>query len=308
MKRILLLSLLFSAAQLAAFENDECCDENVSCFSDCLTLPCGTFHVQLKAGVAPGMFTHKTPSYVSAPIQQLIDLTTLEALPEGQCQFNNGLTSPERRTVNDMPKFSDFYKTPWIIGFEFGYSVCDNFMAYLEVAYRQAKNSCFCKKEDIGTITTFCCDKFKQISAYIGWRLYTNRFLCETTSLFAGTKFGYSHRTSTKCVNITKVEKNFYNARIGQVISDGGVPTFDSDNVISGGVHIGFDVCIWDCLSFIFTFELVPTCERKTAKSTALNPNVNGEFINAFGITDFQLGHTGVEIAFPITFGLAWRF
>ena len=242
---------------------------------------CGAVNFEIKAGVAPKIWTDRdrflgVAPQVAAPRGPFVDLVRI-------------------------PRFNCLHKLPWTVGFRLGWMGACNTEVFFEFDYTQADSRNFTFTVPLtgtlsDTVTVCGGNKFKEFAGYLGTRYYLDRWFCNTTAWFVGSKLGVSHHRE-RCTSFTSETPNI------PTFASPTFTIFDKYTSVSGGIHTGFDVRLWCGFSFVFTAEVVATCGPKGNQNTVFNPPVPG-----LGITNWSIGSVGTEVTFPVTFGLAYSF
>lgn len=259
-------------------------DDGACCKTDCCQsygcsceplVPCA-WDVQLQAGVAPIIWTHR-------------DL--IRAL---DCSLQ-----PAEPLVNlvQFPRFSKLFKVPWTVGGQIGYALDENIRIYADVNYLQARG-----KNDVTVVTDvlpafgvsstfiFNFHKYRLVDFHLGFRYYFDRW-CDLVSLFIGAKAGFTH------YNHTVLDFDF-SIPVGSTYT--GFEIFQRHTSPSGGLNIGLDFCLGCNWYLALTAEFVASC----------GPRVNFDFIPLplAIFRNFFFGAVGPEIRFPITLALRYAF
>jgi hypothetical protein len=310
------------------FGGGGCCPTAVGC----APFDCGALNFEFKAGVAPKVWTDRG------------------------CIFGVDCRIPSPRgpfiELGRIPKFHCLHKVPWTVGFKLGYMMSCHAEVFLEFQYFQANFKCFdffgrgFNKRDgdkrdgdshkmsgsrdgshsfssRDNQRRFNFDNFsrlKEFAGYLGTRYYCDRWFCNTTSWFFGSKVGVSHHRA-RCFNFRDnnrhrfndgfdgKRKNNNNNMSNRFSRDNRIrranfDLFDDHTSVSGGVHTGVDVRVWCDFSFVFTAEVVATCGPRG--------NHNARFFDRpgsrWGSRHISIGSVGTEVTFPITFGLQYSF
>lgn len=271
---------------------DDCCEP--SCCErvyDCGDpLNCGSLNFWVRAGVAPTIWRDRGD----------FSLVSCNGLAAGQ--------DSTIVTLFELPKFSKFFKTPWIIGGQIGYAVTDCMEFYLEANYRKANHKKFVISDvaipnDTLTVTFLFDDGYRAVDAYAGARYYWGRCWCDKLAWFLGGKFGLVHRQ--------EVDFDFSLAQeicvVGAPLeSRNSVPFFYRSTSPSVGLNFGLDWC-WGCgWSFMFMAEVVATCGPKSNDNIVIANNCSQ--LPLLNPSNIIIGHIGTEIFFPITFGVKYSF
>lgn len=249
---------LFTAFFVANNTYADCCPKNLYDNEYCQApLECGDFALEVSGGIAPTIWRHNNST-------ALVNQDYLVFGP-----------------VFELPKFSTMWHLPVEVMGKLDYAVTDHIELFAEGNYRVAKS----RHVTLNSIPATCCvtstqlfsfSKYKAISAYAGARYYTNRYWCDRAAFFIGAKIGFTHHDKVNVMN---------NLGLNDLL-------YEKNNVVSGGGLVGFDVILYNCLSFIFTAEAIPT---GSPLHTILPSN---PFVPAVRI----------EVVFPILFGLKYTF
>jgi hypothetical protein len=302
----------------------------------CPPFDCGAFNFEVKGGVAPKIWTDR--GHVFAVMHHRTGDAKADAA-------RTWLQGSSFRDAACLPKFSRLHKVPWLVGVKLGYMMSCNAEVYFEFDYIQAESKCFNFNVDHGfrgtdgssrnraRVDFRNISKLKEFAGYLGTRYYCDRWFCNTTSWFVGSKVGVSHHRA-RCFNFDHnfrggssndqfptrgcASRSSCSSRSGCSSFSGGsssesgdhrsfrsssVNLFDRNTSVSGGVHTGFDVRIWCGLSFVFTAEVVATCGPRGRQNVQCN-----EQSQKRGLSHFNIGSVGTEVTFPVTFGLNYSF
>lgn len=289
----MLLSLLSGKAEArhyddVYYENRDCCPS--SCYEcGCNPLYCGAWDLQIHGGVAPIVWRKR------------------DAILGVSCA--SVFTSPILPLFDEVPKFKDFFKTPWYVGGQVGYHWSDNTRLYLEFNYSQAR-----RKSDpdfttlpippvttVGVPVRLEFSKYKVFDAYVGARYYWDRW-CDRVAFFLGGKVGLVHHKGV-------------DSRLVAGIAN-GVPVFEANDIgifrrntnVSGGVNFGLDVCFCGNWSFVLTGEVVASCGPRAVQVIPLAATVVIPPFTAGGLRAFLPGHIETELRFPVTAGIRYSF
>jgi hypothetical protein len=255
---------------------------------DCCPTPCGwapfecgAINFEIKAGVAPKLWTDRDRIFAVSP-----------AVPAPRGPFVD---------LVRIPRFNCINKLPWTVGFRLGWVGSCNTEVFFEFAYTQADSRNFAFGVPLtgtvsSTVTARNLSKLKEFAGYLGTRYYCDRWFCNTTSWFVGSKIGVSHHRA-RCFFFTSEIPNT------PLFSSENAVLFDRYTSVSGGVHTGFDVRLWCGFSFVFTAEVVATCGPKGNQNFVQTTPTPG-----LGTTNLSVGSVGTEVTFPVTFGLAYSF
>lgn len=278
---LFLLTILINMLPALASGSD-CCPRQYECSLN--PLYCDAWSAQIYTGVAPITWTKRDPVlFVSCD------------------QINPLVTVSEH-----FPRFSQLFKTPWIIGGILGYALHENTEIFLEANYLQAK----AKHRDTGFVFTFpnttdtiafTFERYRLVDAYVGVRYYSDRCWCNT-AWFLGAKVGFTHHNNTNgalVVNCSFLCDGFDTA------CDASSSAFlKSNNVLSGGLITGLDYCWCNNWSIILNFEIIASCAASTIAFSSFEQALPITLLP----TNLVLGSLGTELRFPITLGLKYSF
>ena len=281
MKRIVVLTLLIAAAQTEARR---------SCMKECDTrnpLPCNSWNLDVHAGVAPIIWQDRGSIDLISP--------TIST------------TSPAF-SLASFPQFHQLFNVPWTVGGKLGYAVCDHLEYNLELNYLQASkkgNGITANVLDLDAQTIqLSFGTYKLLDAYFGTRYYFNRIWCERVAFYLGAKIGMTHHFNTKGVIGVNADVVSMNAITCTGTTENVCSLFAKNNVVSGGVSVGFDVRMCDCWSFFVTGEVVASGGPKIINNLLFAQPTPGPF-NA---TNLISGSIGTEVRFPVTAGVRYMF
>lgn len=275
---LMLASLLGGNVQAShdGYANGDCCPRQYEC--GCNPLYCGAWDLQVQAGVAPVLWRNRGP------------------LVGVNCSLSPAAVAVN--LLNETPRFSKFYKTPWIVGGQVGYALSDNGRVFLEFDYSQAnsKNAATFTSDfsnPAGTLA-FTFDKYKVFEGYVGARYYWDRW-CDRLSFFLGGKVGFLHHKKQNLVLAAA-----FPSTVTAVVY-ASQPWNNSSTRISGGGHIGLDYCICGNWSLVLTGEVVATCGPRGVGAVHLSSAFNG-------FTDLFTSSVGTELRFPVTLAVRYSF
>lgn len=324
LKLFALLSIV--VGQAFAYSSYDCCGP----------LEPGHWYVMPKVGAAPGIWTSRgherrivpsagLPQPVTCPLtfsDSIVDCVNVLPHPENIFQENCCPT----------PKFSDVFTNGVLhVGGEIGYVTDCHCLYFIDLIYNRANGSCVCIESKNIKALDGCCpndcdsdcsnplstsqrtdkyDDYSSFGAYIGNRHYFDRMWCDRLAVFLGLKVGIMHRNNV-CV-CTTVPEITSNSTVIFAESTFTNVAICKSNSISGGVQIGVDYCINDCLAFVVGFEVLATCPFKVNRNIAIalpTAEVTGNDALAFGFpTNLVTGSTGTFLQFPIWAGLRWEW
>ena len=322
---------------------------------DCGPLEAGTWFVTPKVGVAPSIFaSHRAHQQLVVPWAGVDQTITgcASTVYDDRCNVNDFA-----KVLQEGPcigKFGDiFHQGVLHVGIEVGHNVCDNSAVWLEFIYNRSSGKCECfdpyitNKATIGctvdcntdcdvncndccpvapSISDICSltndyDNYQAYGAYVGYRYFTNRFWCDSTSWYAGFKVGILHRRRIDACTTIEVPKDCglgstqCDVANRQTITAFNRAIFCKSNSVSGGLQTGFDYCYNDCLSFQLTIEIVASCglcgnrNHPIDIDTVFKDSNKDPMTNCASLpSNFIVGKTGAVVQFPITLGLQWNF
>lgn len=271
------------AVQINAYDSSGDCCRPTCCYEcSCNPLYCGAWDVQVHAGVEPIVWTDR------------------DNISLVQCT-----ATPAANPINilfEIPKFSKFHKTPWVLGGQLGYHHSDNVRLYVEFDYVQAsrKNDVEIQTFNASNSFVFNLQKYRLFEAYVGARYYWDRW-CDRVSFYLGLKAGLVHH-----------KRSHYSATITPpapaVLFADDVTLFRSKTLPSGGIDFGFDICFCGCWSLVIGGGVIASCGPD---SENLNfTSSNGCTVNTTvpGVNALLVGHIGTELRFPVTVGVRYSF
>lgn len=319
----LLITLMGSSAVAKEYYNDDMCERECC---DSTPLDCGAWNVKVRAGIAPTIFTGR------------------EAVYGVSCaNSGRGGTMPSTNPVlefSKMPKFNDLFSTPgFTIAGEIAHAITDCHETFLEVAWRRYSGKDYTATDTLISRTAEPAarivlglenvaadattgqpalnndiDNYSAIGGYAGMRHYFGRYWCDRLAVFVGAKVGILHRKEVDTnLRLTQTSGAFPGTLTQpQSVSvekkdDGSTALFRKQNTISGGPQVGFTFCFWKQLSFIMTAEFIASGAFKSNRNFVL-PEISPTMVNRTNFSNVLFGNTGVEMTFPITFGLMWEF
>lgn len=299
---LLLISCLSQAsAVFAAREYDDCCQpaccEQVYDCGD--PLNCGSVNFWFRAGVAPTIW-HDRGEF------SLVSCNAL-AIPG----VSNVIVP-----VFELPKFSRFFRTPWIIGGQIGYAVTDCLEFYVEANYRKASHHNFVLNggldqngnpkgvaipNDKVVIALNFHEGYRAADFYVGARYYWGRWWCDRLAGFLGGQFGFVHRQNVD-----------FDFAITSVSCPGSQPLtgtssfFRRHNSPAAGVNFGIDWCFGCGWSFVILAEVIATCGPRSNNNIVIESNCSQ--LPSLLPSNIMVGRIGTEIFFPVTFGFKYSF
>lgn len=267
-KKIKILSLfLFSAYMINAEYSDIFCDN----FGPC--------SIEIRAGVDPIVFSDKRDTF------EIVELVNEK---EGRLdKLYSGF------------KFSDIFKTPWIIAGQLNWDINNCHSAFLECNYAHASGENITRDVmlrnadgEVDFKDSLAFGNFGMFGAYIGYRNYIDIFDC--AALYLGSKVGLGHYKEI-CTTIQNPENP-------SLFSVSGV-AYEKQTVVSGGLQIGLDCSFFDCASFMVQVEVIGSGSLSNSiDRLVLTPD------DTVGGSNIIMGKTGTLVSFPITFGFNYSW
>lgn len=239
----------------------------------------GCFDVEIRAGVNPIILSDRRPFFlvVSTPMP------------------GEGRITP----FFDDSTFLDMFNTPWIIAGQVNYNVSTNSQVFYELNYTRAsgntlEKSATVRGEQFDAILNV--GSFGQFGAYLGHRFFFNPFWDDMMHAYFGHKIGLAHYRQV-CATISRRAPTPTLNLVNQVV-------YNSQTVVSGGLHLGFDYCLADWVSFVLQAEVVA--------SGALDNTVNRIIFDPvdtdLGASNVIVGKTGTVVGFPVSAGFSFSW
>ncbi len=325
LKLFALLSIV--VGQAFAYSSYDCCGPLEPC----------RWYVMPKVGAAPGIWSnrgHERRVVPSAGFPQPI--TCPMTFSDTIVDCADILPNPENIFQEDccpIPKFSRVFTNGVLhVGGEIGYITDCHCLYFIDLFYNRANGSCVshetknvkaldgCCPDDCNTVDcnnplsisqrTDTFEDYSSYGAYIGNRYYFNRVWCDRLAFFLGLKAGIMHRNDV-CV-CTNVPEQTSGSTVIFAERNLTYEAFCKSNSVSGGIQVGIDYCINDCLAFMVGFEVLATCPFKVNKNISVaipTPEVQSVQALAFPFpTNLVVGSTGTFVQFPIWAGLRWEW
>jgi len=271
------LIMLMSVASLKA---DDCCP------SLCNLFTCGDWAYQTRIGVYPTIWRSRGDVFLNT-----CDCTTSTAVTGSD--------------LGELPKFSKFYKLPWIVGTQIQYSWWDCATLYGELNYFQASR----KKTPQNTLSAInsqlaiLLGTYRGISGYVGLRYnFSGACFCDNVLFFVGAKIGFIYRQNILAHQVTVAPS---------LAPSCACPSpFKRDFLkhgarISGGGNIGLEYLWCDRWSLVLTGEVVVS---GGPKGNACVPLTDQEIVQLAGGANLEVQKIKTEISFPVTLGLKYDF
>jgi hypothetical protein len=283
---LMLLSLLGGNAQAGRNDDDGYRSESRDCGGcyecGCNPLYCGAWDLQVQGGVVPILWRQR-----------------------GAITGFSGVTADDHCTAvattifDNVPRFRQLFKVPWIVGGQVGYAWSDNTRVYIEFNYMQARGKSDLVFTGLDTLSyDLSFAKYKLFDAYAGVRYYWDRW-CDRVSFFLGGKVGFTHHKSLS----SPLSFSTTTPTTPVVAS---TTLFNRSNMVSGGGNVGFDVCFCGNWSFVITGEVVAACGPAgiLLNTTAYAPS--GTDVTPYYYIAF--GGIGTELRFPVTAAIRYSF
>lgn len=314
---------------------------------DCGPLERGRWYVMPKIGVAPGIFANRGHEQAIFPANAVPADCVIQTSDAGlECRAKS--TTPENVLVEGQckaPKFGDLFSNGVLhVAGEIGHNTCDNSQWFIEAFYNRASGSNVCLdgnyvrapegcvadcNKDCNTnncttgdvlntlARTDCYDNYSAYGAYVGHRHYFSRVWCDRVSFFTGMKFGIQHRKEVSVnSNIGAYTADLNGETLNFAERDVCRVAFCKSNAVSGGLQLGADYCINDCLSFLIGAEIQVTSPFKgnnNARLALAVPTDNGTPVPTAQYvipqpTNLLRCGTGTFVQFPVWAALRWEF
>lgn len=269
--------------------------------TDCCTKSCRLFDVRIQAGAEPliwrdrgGIFGENI-TINGAPADLLFSFQANETtMIQGQC----------------IPKFSTFFKTPWVIGGQIGYTHRDCVRFFIEGNYAQAKAKSPCKTRlpvfastgaPAGTTLNFTLNNYRFVDGYVGANYYIGH-LCDV-GIYICAKLGFIHHIKstfslTETIPLDPSEPPF----ILNLVPPCPKTSFIKSNTsFAGGATLGIDYYLCDNLIIALAGEVIANRGPKT------NCNIPVS-IPGIPTISISFGPIKTEIRFPIIAFLRYIF
>lgn len=249
----------------------------------CDLFECGSFAYQTRLGIYPTIWRDRGDVFLNS------------------CNCVPGDTAAPI-TLGELPKFTNFYKLPWMVSTQLQYAWCGPISLYGELNYIQAghKKTAINTAAALNSALAIRLSDYRAISLYVGILYNGDLCWCDTMGYFVGAKIGFIHHSTidahqiavelpvtASCVCTDVFKRNF----------------LKKSNKISGGVSAGVDYCLCDRLSLVLTGEVVISGGPKGAACIPLLPS---EIIQFAGGSNLSTSRIKTEISFPITLGLKY--
>ena len=235
---------------------------------------CGCWGLQVKAGVAPVIWTDRCCSVIS------------------DCA---AVLTPGLLSGGKVGKFDTyFHNVPWTVGLELDYNWTECIGLYGDFQYRQARGRTACTPITLanGGIPIVSFDHYKSFSFYFGGDYHFDDLFglefCEGLSFFVGIKVGFTVYGKLNACLIPP-------SAVGPTVR----ACVNSRTVFSGGGRFGADYCFCENLSIVFTAEILGQSGHQLGCLS---------FPVVSGIPGFRFGSVGTEVVFPMTLGLRYAF
>ena len=317
-----LLALLVCMATTSLAFGDNCC-------GPCLP---HTWYLLPKVGAAPGFFANRGYEMRVVPRSGISCPTSTIDVPCDEI-----LSNPQdilQQNSCRLFKFSEGFTNRVLhVGGEIGWYATDCCAYFIDLIYNRAggdclnlhtsnfraidgcqqDNGCFSGNELTDTDFTINLNAYQAFGAYIGNRYFFDRMLCDRLSFWLGGKVGIMHRNNICATSeLPAIE-------ISEELGGGTLPAVTvsntvicSSNALSGGLQLGFDICINECWSILIGAEVVATSPFKVNRNIpfALRTPVNST-ASAQDLaqpTNIIAPSTGTFIQFPLWIGASWQW
>ena len=252
--------------------------------------PCA-FSLELRAGVVP---THWNKRGCIATVGCLGITPT-------------STTSPIT-LMTEIPEFKHQFKLPWTVGLHADYNLSEHIAVGLEFNYMHAREKCFSFATPLPvataplTVTVSFKNPLKAYSGYLSNRYYFDR-CWDSLGFFVGFKVGFEHMRSISAIANGNSPAITGTPIVAAAFTFPCFVAYDRSTVVSGGIHAGFDWCLFNGLSLVFTAEVVGSGAPRTNTVVDIAPG-----LSALRTRAVLLGNIGSQIHFPVTFGLKYTF
>ena len=195
-----------------------------------------------------------------------------------------------------IPEFSKIFGTPWTLGAELGYAFTENHELTFEGNYTQASNKreFFQATVDGVSLQPNLVAKYKNVSGYVGYRYNFDRG-CRNVSWSLAGKLGLVHHFNIRGFVNSTADGNFVTGDTTAFF-----PLFRSNTAFSGAAEVGVDICLNCDWSLLIGAEVAaswgPGCKQYARPVADLETN------------NIATGKVGVELLFPVTVGLRYKF
>ena len=267
----------------------------IFCTSYNKPLAASCWYITPKIGLAPALFTHRTPDLYVVPFAGNCD-----SAPYG-CNTNCNMITRQggdESLVNcpanmleqgcSFPKFGKIFHQPLLhIGSEIGYNLSERITWYADLIYNRARGKNTYVHQDLVRALDGCnqngdispifstirrSDKYASLSifsAYIGTRYYSGPHCCSNMSCFVGLKFGIQHRRSAAVYQRVSYEVPDFALPL---YKKAGIPldrcftqtALCTHTVPSGGIQLGINWFWKECSALVFAVEVVASSGIRT--------------------------------------------
>ncbi len=294
-KRMAVIVWLFSWCSMWA--NQWITENNDACHMEC-----DSFDVRFQAGIEPLMWRNRGGIFGENAIINGIAADRLFS-------FGDGLSADPTEIVQGqcIPRFSTFFKLPWVVGGQVGYRWRDCWRFFLEGNYAQAKAKKPCKTRLLvlsstgapaGTTLNFTLNNYRFVDGYVGLQCFFAT-LCNV-DVFVGAKIGLIHhlRSNFSLTQTLPLEEILI---LDLVPPCPKVAFIESGTAFAGGALFGANYAFCDNWLFAIMAEVVANRGPKTNCNIPVNiPNI--PTVSLF------FGKIKNEIRFPITASLRYIF
>lgn len=255
-----------------------------SAYSSFFDDACNSMNFEFRAGVDPVVFSNRQDTLA------IID--------------NNSTDEGRLDKLYDGFKFSDTFKTPWIVAGQFNWDISDCHTSFLELNYTRANGECVTRDISLRTVDAEVTGKdtlkfgdFSMFGAYFGYRYYADMFSC--ASVYFGSKIGLGHYKDI-CVNIERTEPTDPNNTFNITNT-----AYEKQTVVSGGLQVGMDYGFSDCASFLVQVDFLGSGALCNTTNKFVLPQDNDQLADNSNIL---FGKTGTLVSFPVTFGFSYNW
>ncbi len=306
MKKLLLMSMLLVAPALQL--QADCC----SCGP--LT-PC-EWSFTFRGGIEPGYYASRSEN----DFIDTVAFTEVDAIGDA-IETGLVLQSAKVRT----PRYDSQFQMPWTLVGDLAYALTCNTEIFIDGLYGEARGKSTDYElvyaaipsnldpgvfPDVRDEETYNVSEDYSTLSYIGGNIGLRHYFSSggCGSLFLGAKVGARHYDPVHAeINVSNNDGSF--DPVSKIY-------YSSYNVFSGGVQIGYDIRVCDCMHFVVMGEVIGNC--------ALRPHKPAYFVSEGGSTIVGEGidlvqqyvssvaipgrRTGTLITFPITAGVKITF
>ncbi len=187
--------------------------------------------------------------------------------------------------TDGLQKFHRQYDMPWMAGGECAYMTCNRIEFFVDGDYTSACNKKVKLKTGTNSHAHVKYSIYRGTAGYAGVRFYSASFWCCNFTAFCGAKLGVLYRRHARGTYCFTSSGGSENGTKALSFKKGYVPT--------GGLQTGINYNSCGCLSLVLKAEILFSGCWKTT-----------DFGRSQPIPYVVLGHTGVVMSVPITFGI----